>query len=80
MHYSKKGSVPYITLPMLQRFKVPVPSLDTQQSIVSILDCFEALCNDIFSGLPADIAARQKQYEYYRDKLLMFKEKKLNNN
>ena len=39
----------------------------------SILDRFDALCNDISNGIPAEIAARQKQYEYYRDKLLSFK-------
>ncbi len=44
-------------------------------SIVSILDSFYALCTNLTSGLPAEIAARQKQYEYYRDKLLTFKEK-----
>lgn len=41
-------------------------------AIVSILDRFDKLCNDISDGLPAEIAARQKQYEYYRDKLLAF--------
>lgn len=40
--------------------------------IVSILDRFDAICNDLTSGLPAEIEARQKQYEYYRDKLLTF--------
>jgi type I restriction enzyme S subunit len=45
-----------------------------QRRIVSILDRFDALCNDISIGLPAEIEARKKQYEYYRDKLLTFKE------
>lgn len=72
--YAKKGSVPYITLPMLQNFEVPVPSREEQARIVAILDRFDALCNDLTSGLPAEIEARQKQYEYYRDKLLTFKE------
>ena len=53
--------------------KIAVPPLDEQRRIVSILDRFDALCNDLTSGLPAEIAARQKQYEYYRDKLLTFK-------
>lgn len=43
-------------------------------AIVKILDRFDVICNDLTSGLPAEIAARQKQYEYYRDKLLTFKE------
>lgn len=55
---------------------VPVISLAEQQRIVDILDRFDTLCNDISSGLPAEIEARQKQYEYYRDKLLNFKELK----
>ena len=54
---------------------VPVLPLSQQMSIVSILDSFYALCTNLTSGLPAEIAARQKQYEYYRDKLLTFKEK-----
>ena len=52
---------------------IPVPSIEEQRCIVSILDRFDALCNDLTSGLPAEIEARQKQYEYYRDKLLKFK-------
>ena len=51
-----------------------IPSLDEQERIVSVLDRFDALCNDLSSGLPAEIEARTKQYEYYRDKLLSFKE------
>ena len=56
--------------------KIPVPMIpiSKQQRIVDIFDRFDALCNDLSSGLPAEIAARQKQYEYYRDKLLTFKE------
>lgn len=55
---------------------IPVPPLEVQQRIVDILDRFNTLCNDITSGLPAEIEARQKQYEYYRDKLLTFRELK----
>ena len=55
-------------------FKITVPSLEEQKRIVSILDRFDTLCNDLSTGLPAEIAARQQQYEYYRDKLLTFKE------
>ena len=54
--------------------KVPVPSLSEQNKIVSILDKFETLVNDISVGLPAELAARRSQYEYYRNKLLTFKE------
>ena len=58
----------------IMNFQIPIPPLAEQQRIVDILDRFETLCNDISTGLPAEIAARQKQYEYYRDKLLSFKE------
>jgi type I restriction enzyme S subunit len=54
--------------------KIFVPSIKVQQRIVAILDRFDKLCNDISEGLPAEIEARQKQYEYYRDKLLSFKQ------
>lgn len=58
----------------LLAYKIPVPPLEEQERIVAILDRFDALCNDLTSGIPAEIEARQKQYEYYRDKLLSFKE------
>jgi len=70
MVHSKKGSVPYITLPMLQNFKIPIPPLPVQQEIVRILDNF----TELIAELTAELTARQKQYEYYRDKLLSFKE------
>ena len=57
----------------LKKIVIPLPSLEEQQRIVNILDRFDKLCNDITEGLPAEIEARQKQYEYYRDKLLTFK-------
>lgn len=59
--------------------EVLVPPLDEQERIVSILDRFDKICNDISEGLPAEIEARRKQYEYYRDKLLNFKELKVEN-
>ena len=58
----------------LHALTIPVPSIEKQKQIVSILSRFEVLCSDLTSGLPAEIAVRQKQYEYYRDKLLAFKE------
>lgn len=70
------SSVTSIRRPMMINFPVPVPPLEVQQRIVDILDRFDALCNDISNGLPAEIEMRQKQYEYYRDKLLTFKELK----
>ena len=54
---------------------IPVPSLEEQQKIVDILDRFSTLTTDIIAGLPAEIEARRKQYEYYRDQLLTFKQK-----
>lgn len=68
--------IPQLTAPSIKKEVIPVPSLEEQQRIVDILDRFDKLCNDLSEGLPAEIAARQKQYEYYRDKLLTFKEKK----
>ena len=70
------SSVTSIRRPMMINFPVPVPPLEVQQSIVDSIDRFDTLCNDISSGLPAEIEMRQKQYEYYRDKLLTFKELK----
>lgn len=55
-----------------ERITIPVPDILTQKSIVKTLGRFDKLCNDISEGLPAEIEARQKQYEYYRDKLLTF--------
>ena len=54
---------------------IPLPSLEEQNRIVEILDRFDALCNDITEGIPAEIEAREKQYAYYRDKLLAFQVK-----
>lgn len=69
-----QGSVPSIRRPMLNQFEVSVPSLEIQKRLVEVLDNFDAICTDLSSGLPAEIEARQKQYEYYRDKLLTFRE------
>ncbi len=58
----------------LAKIKIPIPPFEVQQEIVAILDRFDALVNDLSHGLPAEITARRKQYEYYRDRLLTFKE------
>ena len=63
-----------VTAMEIKKVKIPVPPLDIQRRIVAMLDRFDALCNDLTAGLPAEIAARKKQYEYYRDKLLSLKE------
>ena len=57
----------------LAKIKIPIPPLTEQERIVAILDKFDALVNDISVGLPAELNARRKQYEYYRNKLLTFK-------
>lgn len=56
----------------IMKYKIPIPPIAEQQRIVSILDRFDALVNDISIGLPAELAARRKQYEYYRNRLLTF--------
>ena len=73
----QSSSMKNIPMEKIRKFLVPVPPLEDQERIVKILDSFDALCNDISSGLPAEIEMRKKQYEYYRDKLLTFKEKKI---
>jgi len=69
-----RGGVPQLTVPNLRKTVVPVPSLDAQMRVVAALDSFDALLNDLSIGLPAELAARRQQYEYYRDRLLTFKE------
>ena len=71
---NKSGGLFIINLDKLRKFLIPIPSSKKQARIVEILDRFDALTNDITKGLPAEIATRRKQYEYYRDKLLAFKE------
>ena len=69
-----KAGQPQFNANALRRVKTPVPSLEEQARIVGILDRFDVLTNDLTQGLTAEIAARRKQYEYYRDKLLTFGE------
>ena len=75
--YMKKaagGTVQSVPMGELKKIRIPVPSLQEQNRIVGVLKQLDDLCNDLASGLPTEIEARQKQYEYYRDKLLNFKE------
>lgn len=67
-----KTGIPQLTAPMIKRIYIPIPPLEVQEEIVNILDKFERMCNNLTEGLPSEIAARKKQYEYYRDKLLSF--------
>lgn len=70
---NQEGSAyPAISDTKVKAFKIPVPKISEQERIVAILDKFEALVSDISVGLPAELAARRKQYEYYRSKLLTF--------
>ena len=71
-----QGNFATVNMKKFAEFEFPIPPLAVQQRIVDILDRFDALCNDISSGLPVEIALRRKQYEYYRDKLLTFKKLK----
>jgi len=70
-----KGGIPQLTVPTVKKISIPIPPLAEQERIVAILDKFDALVNDISAGLPAELNARRKQYEYYRNKLLTFQEK-----
>ena len=72
---NEAGGVPSLTQTVLNKVKISIPEIEQQKKIVSILDQFNAIVNDVSSGLPAEIEARKKQYEYYRDKLLSFKRK-----
>lgn len=69
------GTVDSLDFQRILQYKVPVPSLSVQEKIVEVLDNFDAICSDLNIGLPAEIEARQKQYEYYRDRLLSFSKK-----
>lgn len=63
---------PSLTQAILDKIPIPVPSLPIQQRIVQVLDNFDAVCNDLNIGLPKEIELRQKQYDYFREKLLTF--------
>lgn len=63
---------PSLTQSILDKIELPIPSLDIQSRIVQVLDNFDTVCNDLNIGLPKEIELRQKQYDYFRDKLLTF--------
>lgn len=73
--YISKGAQPKLTKKKLGDVKVPVPSSADLIRIVGILEQFDVLTTCISQGLPAEVEARRRQYAYYRDKLLSFKEK-----
>ena len=73
---AKGGGQPLITAKQIKEMNINFPSLQEQERIVKILDKFDKLINDISEGIPAEIEARRKQYEYYRNKLLSFEEYK----
>lgn len=66
------GAVQNLNADIVRSISIPIPSLSEQERIVEMLDGFDVLCNDATNGLVAEVEARRKQYEYYRDKLLTF--------
>ncbi|GAA9365870.1 restriction endonuclease subunit S [Helicobacter pylori] len=68
-----RGSIPALNKADIETLTIPIPPLEIQQEIVKILDQFSILTTDLLAGIPAEIEARKKQYEYYREKLLTFK-------
>lgn len=74
MQFAKGAKMPRGDKSAIMKYKIPIPDIVEQKRIVSILDKFDVLVNDISVGLPAELSARRLQYEYYRNKLLSFKE------
>lgn len=74
MKHATGGTVKGIKGSKLHLMKIPVPPIEVQNRLSSVLESFDLICSDLNKGLPAEIAARQKQYEYYRDRFLTFKE------
>ena len=72
------GTIKHLNQNVIVDFEIPLPPLEVQKRIVEVLDNFEKICNDLNIGLPAEIEARQKQYEFYRNFLLTFKEDSVN--
>ena len=69
----RSGAMPTIDADAVKSLRIPLPPLPVQKRIVHFLDHFEAVCEDLSIGLPAEIKARQRQYEYYRDLILGFR-------
>ena len=70
----RRASIPRLSRTSIEKLNIPIPSLAEQERIVGILDKFDRLTTDISEGIPAEISARHKQYGYYRNKLLKFRE------
>ena len=68
-----KGNQPFLSVSDFSHVKIPLPSIEKQEAIVEILDQFDELCTSLTNGIPAEIAMRKEQYEYYRNLLLNFK-------
>lgn len=71
--YKTAGAQPGLSVAKLNTISIPIPELKIQKRISNVLDNFDTICSDLNIGLPAEIALRQRQYEYYRDRLLDFK-------
>ena len=67
-----KSKVVHSSVPAIKEIAIPLPPLNVQKRYADVLDNFEKICNDLNISLPAEIEARQKQYEYYRDALLTY--------
>jgi len=74
MRRAGSGTVRNLNAEIVKAVALPVPPFAEQEHIVNVLDKFNALVNDLSIGLPAELAARRKQYEYYRDQLLTFED------
>jgi type I restriction enzyme S subunit len=72
--YVARAKVKRLSGESLAKIVIPVPALNEQERVVAVLDRFDALVNDLSADLPAEVTARRKQYEYYRDCLLTFDE------
>ena len=73
---TRTSSFPSVDMSGFKKLKIPIPPISAQQEIASILDKFDTLTSSLSEGLPAEIKARRKQYEYYRHQLLTFPELK----